>query len=102
MDEISNSLRELAAAKATVLPELSIVKVDHPPPSIIGNKSLAEAMGTAGVISHLEKAGIDLRFGQEEPLEIRRSTRRALHIQRFPDLVVQVIRLKNKFDTNLI
>lgn len=80
--EISESLRELAKAKAMVLPDLSVVQIDHPPPSAAQSKNLAELMNEAGVVSNLEKAGINLRFGLEEPFETRKSTRRPLNVQR--------------------
>lgn len=84
--EISESLRELAKAKATVLPDLSVVQIDHPPPSAAQSKTLAELMYEAGVVSSLEKGGINLRFGLEEPFEIRKSTRRPLNSQRLVPL----------------
>lgn len=71
VDEISNCLRELAAAKKTALPHLSIVKVDHPPSSTAESKNLAEALNAAGVVSCMEKVGIDLRFELESPSELR-------------------------------
>lgn len=84
--EISDSLRELAKAKATYFPDLSVVKIDHPPPSPAQSQTLAEIMYETGILSHLEKAGIKLRFGLEAPFEIRKSTRRPLHTQRLVPL----------------
>lgn len=67
--EMSQVLRELATAKTTLLSNLSIVKVDHPPRSIVGDRTLAEAMSEDGVVSCMNEAGIDLRFGLEELFE---------------------------------
>lgn len=75
VDEICDILRELAAAKKTGLPHLSIVRVDHLPPSTIGFKALEEAMDAAGVGICMDKAGIDLRSELEEPLEVREDMR---------------------------
>lgn len=74
-DQISDNLRELAAAKATLHPRLSIVKIDHDPHSLSEKEALPEFMNRSGVVSCLQKAGIDLRFGLEEPYQLHDSRR---------------------------
>lgn len=69
INDISQILEELAIAKSTLLSKLSIVKVDHPPRTIAGSRTLAEVLGKDGVVSCVNEAGIDLRLGPEEHFE---------------------------------
>lgn len=70
--EISDSLLELTAAKANVLPNLSIVKVDYPPSPTVATRNLAETMYAAGSVTSMENAGIELRFELEESRKLRK------------------------------
>lgn len=58
-------LEELAAAKTTSLPMLSIIQLDYFPKSVWNefNKPLSEVMENLGVVSAMKEAGIDLRIG---------------------------------------
>lgn len=87
VDEISDNLRQLAAAKRTVLPHLCSVQLDHPPPSAVGSKTLAETMDASGALYCMDKAGIDLGFELEAPCQFRTSMRGPLNRRRVVPLL---------------